>query len=182
MVNLILIWFSLALSALAGAPFDLKGQDLFSDRSVQVNAAMARPAVVVFVSARCPCSGSHESTLKQLAAEFQDFDFIAVHANADETPEEVKNHFKNVAFAFPLIEDVDGQWAQKLQALKTPHAFVVDRRGQLVFSGGVTDSSQASTADVPYLKNALNEYRASGKVKQARQRALGCAIKRRTKS
>ena len=184
MLKYVLIGFSFLLFAVsaAAAPTELQGQDLFSGKPVRLQPHMARPTVVIFVSARCPCSASHEEIIKPLAKEFQDFDFIAVHANANETEAETRAHFEKTAFAFPLIEDRDGRWAETFQALKTPHAFVVDKQGNIVFSGGVTDASHGPTAKIPYLKNALNEFRQTGKIKESKRRALGCAIRRREKS
>lgn len=185
MVKDVLIWLTLGLclaTTVHAAPLQLQGKDLFSNRSVQIRSGMSRPMVVVFMSARCPCSASHEPVLKPLVAEFPDYDFVGVHANSDEPESETREHFQKAAFPFPLLEDVDGSWAKSFEALKTPHAFIVDTRGQILYSGGITDSSHGPTAQLNYLKLALSEFKTTGKIKESKRRALGCIISRRTKS
>lgn len=160
----------------------LSGKDLISDQTFKLDPSPARPTVIVFVSARCPCSTSHEKMVKELAEQKKDFAFVAVHSNADESPIEAQKHFAAAAMGIPVIDDSQGEWAAHFQALKTPHAFIVDRDGQLLYSGGVTDSSQAGDADKLYLKDTLDELQSTGKIKESRRRALGCIIKRRNKS
>ncbi len=140
----------------------------------------ARGWVFVFLSARCPCSASHEGKLRQLAAEFapRGFAFVGIHANADETRAEARKHFEESRLGFPVVRD-DGKLADALGALKTPHVFVISKERNLLYAGGVDDSKDAARAKKEFLRDALIQITA-GEVPQVREtRTLGCMIKRK---
>jgi peroxiredoxin len=141
-------------------------------------------AVVVFMSARCPCSASHEIELNQLAKEFSPFGvkFIGVHANANESEGEMKQHFSRAPLSFPWLEDRQGTWAQTFGAVKTPHSYLVDSRGQVFYEGGVTGSHDAAQATDRPLRTALEAFVAGRTIDRPRTRTLGCAIARRDAS
>lgn len=139
----------------------------------------ARPTLIVFLSARCPCSASHEPVLADLAREYgKEVSFIGVHSNADEPLEETAAHFKSAALPFPVIQDEGARLANAFGALKTPHAFLLSKEGRIVFQGGVDDSHVAATATRPYLKNALESMRAGRTPEVTLARSIGCVIRR----
>jgi peroxiredoxin len=139
-----------------------------------------RATVVVFLSAKCPCSSSHEAALSKLHREFapKGFGFIGVHSNADEPVALAREHFAGSALPFPVISDPAQKYADSYGALKTPHVFVIDREGKLRFQGGVDDSKVHALAKRFYLKDALSALAAGQEPPLAVARALGCAIKR----
>ncbi len=139
-----------------------------------------RGTVVVFLSARCPCSASHEVALKRYFQEFstKGFQFVGVHSNKDESRELTASHFEQSKLPFPVIEDQDQKLANALGAYKTPHAFVLNPDGGIEYQGGVDDSANHANSTRHYLKDALTAL-AEGKIPQIREaRSLGCVIKR----
>lgn len=172
------LFFFWAFTAQA-SPVPLTGRDLVKGSPVTIDpAASAKGTVVVFVSSKCPCSQSHEPTVAKLAGRFKDFTFLGVNANADETEAEAKEHFAKAALPFPVVRDEGGKLADRLGALKTPHAFVLGRDGEVLFSGGVDDSHLAESASEHFLADALSAIR-DGKAPARKQvRALGCVIQR----
>lgn len=136
--------------------------------------------VVVFLSAKCPCSASHEPVLKDLAEEYRSkkVRFIGVHSNADEPVEMSKLHFVSSKLPFEVKEDSDQKWANAFGAIKTPHAYII-QKGELVYQGGVDDSSNAPDAKKHYLKDALAAIVSGKKPEVQMARALGCVIKRK---
>ncbi|MBC7370772.1 MAG: redoxin domain-containing protein, partial [Bdellovibrionaceae bacterium] len=116
--------------------------------------------------------------LKKLAGQFKDFNFVAIHSNADETAELTKEYFVRAKLPFEIIQDKDSTLANKFKALKTPHVFVIVLNGEVQFQGGVTDSANASTAKKNYLQDALTDVQAGKPVAVATGRTLGCMIQR----
>lgn len=155
------------------------GRDLLTGREVRFPSKADRTPVLVFLSARCPCSQSHESELKRLHARFSSagFEFIGVHSNQDETVAESKKHFKEAALPFPVIEDRGAKIADEFRALKTPHVFVL-KGAEVVFQGGVDDSADGARAKKHFLEDALVALQNGKPVEVSRARALGCAIQR----
>ena len=90
----------------------------------------------------------------------------------------VSEHFGKSSLPFPVVRDEGFRLADRWGALKTPHVFVVDGRGEILFQGGVDDSKRPSSAKSHYLADALTAIQA-GRMPEAREvRTLGCVIKR----
>lgn len=153
----------------------LSGQDLASGKNVEWIPGREM-SVIVFVSPHCPCSLSHESSLVELASRFSKIRFLGVVSGANVKVAE--DHFKERRLGFPVIAESGHEWADAFGALNTPHAFVVDRQGVVVFRGGVDNSRDASRADRLFLKQALEDLEQSKPIRVAASRPLGCAIRR----
>ncbi|GIL18542.1 MAG: hypothetical protein BroJett040_22930 [Oligoflexia bacterium] len=147
----------------------------------QILAPEKKGTVMVFLSARCPCSESHEGLLKKMSEEYADFQFIGIHANQDEDPKIVQAHFQKSEIPFPVLHDPKAKLADQLKAFKTPHAFILSSKGEVLFSGGVTDSHVGDEAQENYLKAAMNDIRQGKSVQKPLVRSLGCVISRETK-
>jgi len=139
-----------------------------------------RPKVVVFMSSQCPCSKSHALHLKDLAARFKsNFDFYFVFSNADETHEQNLSYAKELGLnAWPVVPDPHQKLADKLGALRTPHAFVLKPDQSVAFQGGVSDSHVFEKSKVHTLENALLEVRDQKPITVKESRLLGCEIAR----
>jgi hypothetical protein len=166
-------------SSLAAHPaLPVSGQDLFSDKKVEVSTSGKSGTVVVFLSAKCPCSNSHVPELNALAKAYPTFSFVAVHSNSDESADLARTYFKNLNLSFPIIQDQDSKLADQFKALKTPHAFVILASGDIVYQGGVSNSADFSKADKRFLRDALQDLVDHKNVRTSQGRTLGCIIKR----
>lgn len=134
--------------------------------------------VVIFLSAKCPCSNSHIDAIKALAKDFPTTQFVAIHSNFDEDPATTEAYFKKVALPFSVIQDVKAQYANQFHALKTPHAFVINQKGEVLYQGGVSDSHEFKKAKHQYLCEALNNLKNGQAVQTKEGRTLGCVITR----
>lgn len=180
----LLIIISSTQLALAGQLKAVSGTSLVTSQPVKFPVANQNKngTVVVFLSAKCPCSDSHVSLLKQLAQRYKTFQFIGVHANADEPAALAQSYFKKASLGFEVISDPQQRLADSLRAFKTPHAFVLDRAGQIMYQGGVTDSSKADRAERFYLDEALQDITSGQPVRTAEGRTLGCVILRESET
>ncbi len=175
-----LVFLTVALIAApleAAPPPTVGGRDVISGTEVIVRAEKA--LVVVFLSAKCPCSKSHTGELADLAKEFKEFQFVGVHSNLDESNELAKNYFNELKLPFPVIRDSDAVIADRFKALKTPHAFVLTSASETVFQGGMSDSTDCADAGRRYLREALSDLRSGKPPRDRRVRTIGCAISRR---
>jgi hypothetical protein len=170
----------------AQVPAAIEGKSIIDSTPVKLTTAdPAKYTVVVFMSARCPCSASHEPLLAQLSRDYaQEARFVGIHSNADEPRDEASAHFKKAALPFPVVQDDGAKIADRFGALKTPHVFVIapqSRKGQggaLVFEGGVDDSHEVEHATKHYLKDALESIRNHRDPEPKLARAVGCVIQR----
>ena len=152
----------------------IEGTD-FSGKPVKLEA---KQVVVVFMSSKCPCSNSHSEEIRKLATEFPKFRFLAVNSNVDENFETSRLYFAALNYPFPVLRDETQKLVARFKAVRTPHAFVMSESGEIVFAGGVSDSSELSRAKRKYLREALTEISAGKKVSTPSARPLGCAIGR----
>jgi len=169
--------FFLFFSQAAPAGFSIQGEDLLTGKKTEA-VPKTKGLVVTFLSARCPCSNSHVPLIEKLSQEFPEFQFVAIHSNADEPKDQAQKYFKDAHLTFPVIEDEKSKWANQLKASKTPHAFVMNSNGDILYKGGVTNSADAPSAGQQHLKEALTDIQAGNKVRKAEARSLGCAISR----
>jgi peroxiredoxin len=164
------------------SPTQLQSRDLLTEAPRIVDLAQpSRATVLVFVSAKCPCSRSHEAALQAYAREFapQGVAFVAVHANGDESEPLAREHFRAAALPFPVLSDPEQKLADRYGALKTPHVFVLSPSGEVLYQGGVDDSKDAARAHRHFLKDALDAVVAGKRPERREARSLGCVIKRK---
>jgi hypothetical protein len=80
-----------------------------------------------------------------------------------------------------VLFDPAGEVGHKYEAKTTPHMFVIDPKGTLIYMGGIDSIASTDTDDLknakPYVKTALAEARAGKPVTDAVTRPYGCSIK-----
>ncbi len=179
-LSLIIFWIAPVFSAAKLSMID--GADALKDGEVHITSEGAKGLVVVFLSAKCPCSDSHIAELKSLSKDFPEFKFIAVNSNTDETNEQSKEYFNRVKLEFPVVKDKNLEIADRYKAFKTPHAFIVSPDGVVVYQGGVSSSRQFATADRKFLREALVNLHDGKAVATPESRTLGCVITRGEKN
>ncbi|QMW24147.1 thioredoxin family protein [Sandaracinobacteroides saxicola] len=77
--------------------------------------------------------------------------------------------------------DPAGTIGKAYGARTTPHMFVIDGKGTLVYAGGIDDTPTADPADIKGAKNfvraALNDLEAGKPVQVASSKPYGCSVK-----
>lgn len=173
----------LAASAFAdlGPGSVISGYDVVTQKPYAVALKdSAKATVAVFLSAHCPCSAGHETALKKLYDDFgaKGFVFVGVHSNANESVALAREHFERAGLPFPVLQDNGAKLADELGALKTPHVFVLDKAGKILFSGGVDDSKSGLAVERHYLLSALSRINEGKPADPSEVKTLGCVIER----
>jgi len=165
-------------------PQRLQALDLVSGKIVDIRLMSDSPqkkySVLVFLSMNCPCSRSHQPILKKLHEDFSgdQFQLIGVHSNVNESVEHSLNYFRDSGLPFPVIQDEGGRIANELGAYKTPHAYILDPHLQIIYQGGVDNTSDASRATQHFVRDNLNQLKKGEKIQESKRRVLGCQILR----
>lgn len=80
-----------------------------------------------------------------------------------------------------FIADTDGTIGRAYDAKVTPHMYVIDKEGVLVYNGAIDSMSTTSADDVekaePWLANAIDAVLAGEEVQNATNRPYGCGVK-----
>jgi peroxiredoxin len=103
-----------------------------------------------------------------------------------------QGHFKDAAAAKAAITeqkvksshyllDHDGAIGKAYGAKTTPHMFVIDKDGKLVYQGAIDSKSSADSTDIAsatnYVSEALKSLKSGTPVKTATTQPYGCAVK-----
>ncbi|MGJ7496839.1 redoxin domain-containing protein [Variovorax sp. RT4R15] len=83
-----------------------------------------------------------------------------------------------------VLMDEDGVIGQAYGARTTPHMFIIDPKGVLVYAGGIDSIASARPDDVPratnYVNQALGEAFGGKPISAAATKAYGCSVKYKT--
>jgi len=83
-----------------------------------------------------------------------------------------------------ILLDPEGRVGQAYGAKTTPHMYVIDGKGRLVYMGGIDDRPTTRRSDIEGARNhvalALADLSAGRPVSEASTRPYGCSIKYRT--
>lgn len=98
-----------------------------------------------------------------------------------EPQEALMNVKSSGSLATAVILDPDGSMGKAYGAKTTPHMFVIDPKGTLVYSGAIDDNDSADPKVIPKSKNfvasLLDEAIAGKPVQSASTKAYGCSVK-----
>lgn len=88
---------------------------------------------------------------------------------------------KEGAASTAVLLDPTGVVGRAYDAKTTPHMYVVDKAGTLVYMGGIDDKASADPATLKtatnYVKAALSDVKSGRAVAQAATRPYGCSVK-----
>lgn len=98
------------------------------------------------------------------------------------TPEQVRHWKKKVgSHATAILIDSDAGLARAYEAKTTPHMFIVDKAGRLVYMGGIDDRPFVDPASLKgatnYVALALADMKAHRPIAHPVTRPYGCAVK-----
>lgn len=135
---------------------------------------------VIFIATQCPVSNAYNERMKALYTDYspKDVQFVFLNANFTEPAAEVERHRAAHGFPFPVYKDASNVFADKVGAAVTPHAFVFDAQGALVYRGSIDNARDPERVTQRPLRDALDAALAGHPVAMAEAKAFGCSIKR----
>lgn len=160
-------------------------------KAVSLADFKGKHVVLEWVNPGCPfvvkhySSGNMQGTQKEAAA--KDVVWLAISSTAPEAsdykkPADLAGWMKsqNAAATATLMDD-DGKVGKAYGARTTPHMYVVNPAGTLVYAGAIDNKPSSNVADIPgatnHVKQALAETLAGKPVSTASTRPYGCSVK-----
>jgi peroxiredoxin len=96
-----------------------------------------------------------------------------------EQAEKKMTEWKTKSSAFLI--DADGKAGQAYGAKNTPHMFVINPEGKIIYEGAIDSKASPNPADIPtstnYVRVALDEAMSGKKVSNPTTRPYGCSVK-----
>jgi hypothetical protein len=98
------------------------------------------------------------------------------------TPTQENDYVKKVGAApTAVLMDPSGTLGRLYSAKTTPHMFIIDPSGTLIYNGAIDDHPTSDQADIPtsknYVSTALSEALAGKPVAEPATRPYGCSVK-----
>jgi peroxiredoxin len=140
--------------------------------------------VLEWVNPDCPFVKRHykEGTMKELVSAYGDRGVVWLTINSTN----YMDRAVNASFAeaegieWPILVDQDGTVGHAYGAATTPHMFVIDTSGKIVYEGAIDDDPRGdkeAEARVNYVADALDELLAGKVVSTPETKPYGCSVK-----
>ena len=155
---------------------DLKGGDrLILDKLVQQKDL----TVFIFLSARCLDVERRSERIAAIAKQYQGatVQFVGIYVTPEVGRAERLSNNQRLALPFPSFADVDGMVSRVFGLHVTPEVMIADRRGRVVFHGGVDDAILAQDVTHRYLADALAALTAKKPPPKPYAPVAGCWVK-----
>jgi len=141
--------------------------------------------VIFFTCNHCPYVIGSDEVTRQTVENFEPkgVKFIGINSNSPNTYEEdsfenMVKRMKQYDFPWLYLYDETQDIARAYGALKTPHFFVFNEAGKLVYTGrGVDNPRQSSKITVNDLENALEELLTGKEITNPITNPIGCNVK-----
>jgi peroxiredoxin len=98
-------------------------------------------------------------------------------------PDDIRAAVKRFGLTHPILRDESGAVGHAYSATNTPHLFVIDKEGTLVYAGAI-DNSPDAEGESPqggtlrnFVDEALADLAAGRTVRTPRTKAYGCSVK-----
>lgn len=142
--------------------------------------------VLEWTNPECPFVQRHynSNTMATLAQKYaaKNVVWLAIDSSHHRTAEMSRKWAKEQALSYPILQDPDGKVGRLYAAKTTPHMFIIDANGLLVYNGAIDNDSWGikKGKDLTNYVDAALEYILAGKPPAAATtKPYGCSVKYR---
>ncbi len=163
--------------------FNLKA---FDGKGVKLSDFKGKVVVLEWFNDECPFVKYHyekKATMLDLAKKYkeQKVVWLAINSTSHATDRQTIDFFQKHNFVHPVLDDRSGKVGRAYGAKTTPHIFIVDTKGNVVYNGGIDNSPMGKNAEgevrVNYVDKALSEVLAGKTVSTPATKPYGCNVK-----
>jgi len=176
---LIAVWASLVLTGFAILESYANGPGVPAKPPAQANSPRDRNRLIVFIHPQCPCSRATLSELAQLQSDCgSELNArVEIFAPASMPTEWTKGDLYRQAKSIPGVDvhlDAEGKTAKAYRVSTSGQALLYSPEGQLVFSGGLTESRGHEGRNGS--TDAIEAYVRTGHIPISHGPVFGCAL------
>jgi peroxiredoxin len=169
-----------ATTGQAAPEFTAKDQD---GREVDLAKLRGKVVVLEWTNPDCPFVQRHyrAKTMSTLADRFSGKDVVWLAVNSTNYMDAAKDRAwrSEQGFSYPILDDSAGTVGGAYGAKTTPHMFVIDKTGRVVYQGAIDDDAaggnEASARN--YVAEALDDVTTGKPVRVAETKPYGCSVK-----
>ncbi len=184
----------LAVAVLSGEELALKAEipladmemlDVSGEKTTLGGIKGEEGLVVIFSCNTCPWVRAWEDRYVELAATYQDrgIGFIALNPNAASRRKgdgyaDMQQQARDKGYNFSYAVDEGSRLATAFGATRTPHVFIFNGEGRLVYRGAIDDNAyEPDKVEQAYAAQACEALLGDREPVAASTKALGCSIK-----
>lgn len=138
--------------------------------------------VLVFWSAQCPFIVRYEDRLQDFVRQYADQNVVilGIDANSTESLEDIRKAAAERGVNYPILLDSANAVADQYGAVTTPHLFILDAAGTLVYEGAFDNQgwSEDNPVTEAYARDVVEALLNQQEVPYTQSKTFGCTIKR----
>ncbi len=163
-----------AKAALGEAAPDFTLKNEFG-KEFKLSEFKGKVVVLEWLNPDCPVSKDHhvrktmQDTYKKYA---KDVVWLGIDSTSGVQAEKERVYAAEMGMAYPILLDGDGKVGHSYGATNTPHMFVIDKQGKLVYMGAIDDKGSTN-----YVSDAVQALQKGETIAKPKTKAYGCSVK-----
>ncbi|MHC4622523.1 MAG: redoxin domain-containing protein [Planctomycetota bacterium] len=156
----------------------------FGGKEVSLADFKGKIVVLEWFNDECPFVRHHyeqANTMRELASKYKDKNvvWLAVNSTSHTTEGQNKEFAAKHKPGYPILDDRSGKVGRAYRAVSTPHMFIIDAKGGIVYTGAIDNSPMGRKKDgvINYVERALAELAGGGTVSTPATKPYGCSVK-----
>jgi len=166
----------------AAPNFTLKTTD---GKEWSLSDAKGKVVVLEWINPECPIcvrvmkDGTVANTIKGVTEQFSDVVYVAINSSAarPSSLEGTAAYMKEHKVEIPALLDNDGAVGLMYRAKTTPHCYVIDANGVLVYQGAIDNNDGRGDGKMNYVVNAVTQLKKGESVSPSETKPYGCSVK-----
>ena len=156
----------------------------FCGKTVNLSDYKGKIVVLEWLNFECPFVKYHyekTNTMIDLANKYKDENvvWLAVNSTSHTTPEANNGFAEKHKLPYLILDDRSGKVGRAYGAETTPHMYVINATGNIVYAGAIDNSPMGNKKEgvINYVDNALAELTAGKPVSTRESKPYGCSVK-----
>lgn len=157
----------------------------FDGKPVKLSDYRGKTVVLEWLNFECPFSIYHyktKPTMVELAKKYknQNVVWLTINSTSHTTPQANQNFGKQYNIQSLILDDRSGKVGKAYSAKATPHMYIVNARGNIVYEGALDNAPLGKVAGngyVNYVDKALAEIIGGKAISTPKTKPFGCSVK-----
>ena len=156
----------------------------FDGKTVNLSDYRGKIVVLEWLNFECPFVMYHygqPDTMVKLANKYKDKNvvWLAINSTSHITPEANITFASRYKLPYMILDDRPGTVGHAYGAVTTPHMYIIDTRGNIVYDGAIDDSPMGRKKEgvINYVDKALAELIAGEEIGTPKTKPYGCTVK-----
>ncbi|MHC4595924.1 MAG: redoxin domain-containing protein [Planctomycetota bacterium] len=156
----------------------------FCGKTVNLSDYRGKNVVLEWLNFECPFVKYHyekTNTMIDLAKKYKDENvvWLAVNSTNHTTPEANNDFAEKHKLSYLILDDRSGKVGRAYGAKTTPHMYVINTKGNVVYVGAIDNSPMGNKKEgvINYVDKALAELTAGKPVSTRESKPYGCSVK-----